>query len=68
MEMEMEMVWRVVGAEMASVQTDRQRDRQTQELGNGHAENLIIISRLGLAANILTLACRNIRHGVAVHS
>jgi hypothetical protein len=64
MEMEMEMVWQVVGAEMASVQTDR----QTQELGNGHAENLIIISRLGLAANILTLACRNIRHGVAVHS
>ena len=31
MEMEMEMVWRVVGAETASVQTDR----QTQELGNG---------------------------------
>jgi hypothetical protein len=26
MEMEMERVWRVVGAEMASVQTDRQTD------------------------------------------
>jgi hypothetical protein len=67
MEMEMERVWWVVGAEMASVQTDRQTDRQTQELGNGDAENLIIIGRLGLAANILTLACRNIRHGIAVH-
>jgi hypothetical protein len=59
----MEMVWRVVGAEMASVQRDRPRSLVTDD-----AENLIIISRLGLAANILTLACRNIRHGVAVHS
>jgi hypothetical protein len=65
----MEMVWRVVGAEMAmamamaSVQTDRPRSLVTDD-----TNNLIIISRLGLAANILTLACRNIRHGVAVHS
>jgi hypothetical protein len=63
----MEMVWRVVGAEMASVQTDRQTDRP-RSLVTDDAENLIIIGRLGLPANILTLACRNIRHGVAVHS